>query len=155
MAYSGRFRPKNVAKYRGDANNITYRSLWELQLFKWLDSQPFIAEWNSEEIIIPYVCRTDGRPHRYFVDVWMKFKDGRILIVEVKPEKETKPPVTPKKKTMKYVEQVMTYAKNISKWEQAREYALDRGWTFEVWDENTLKKLGIRILSTKFPTKRK
>jgi hypothetical protein len=147
MAYSGRFRPKNIKKYRGDANNITYRSLWELQLFKWLDNQSFIEEWNSEEIIVPYICRTDGRPHRYFVDVWMKFKDGRILIVEVKPEKETKPPAVPKKKTMRYVEAVLTYAKNISKWEQASSYAKDRGWLFEVWTEKTLKGLGMTLLT--------
>jgi hypothetical protein len=40
----------------------------------------------------------------------------------------------------------MTYAKNISKWEAANAYALDRGWKFEVWTEETLKGLGIKIL---------
>jgi hypothetical protein len=40
----------------------------------------------------------------------------------------------------------MTYAKNISKWEAATEYASDRGWIFEIWDEDMLRKLGIKIL---------
>ena len=40
----------------------------------------------------------------------------------------------------------MTYAKNTSKWEAANQYAADRGWKFEVWTENTLKRLGIKIL---------
>lgn len=147
MAYSGRFVPKNLSKYRGNHSNITYRSLWERNLFRWLDAQPFIAEWCSEEIVIPYICKTDGKPHRYFVDVWMKFKDGRILIVEVKPEKETRPPATPKRKTARFIGEVMTYAKNISKWESAKEYAADRGWIFEIWTEKTLKGLGITLIT--------
>jgi hypothetical protein len=40
----------------------------------------------------------------------------------------------------------MTYAKNISKWEAAKEFAEDRGWSFEVWNEDFLKSLGIKIL---------
>lgn len=147
MTYQGRFIPKNPNKYRGNVGNIIYRSLWERQLMRWLDAQSFVAEWSSEEIIVPYICKTDGRPHRYFVDFWIKFVDGRTFIIEIKPEKETKPPVQPKRKTAKYLAEVMTYAKNISKWEAADEYAKDRGWKFEVWNEKMLKGLGIVLLT--------
>ena len=147
MAYSGRFVPKNPQKYRGDPTKVFYRSLWELQLLKWLDQNDFIEAYSSEEIIIPYRCRTDNRIHRYFVDMWVKFKDGRTFLIEVKPEKQTKPPVVPKRKTARYLEEVMTYAKNLSKWESAEEYAKDRGWIFEVWTEKTLKGLGLKLLT--------
>jgi len=146
MTYKGTFTPKNPSKYRGNVSNIVYRSLWERQLFRWLDEQSFVASWCSEEVVIPYRCKTDGRVHRYFVDVKFEFVDGRVMLIEVKPKKEVSPPKNPGKKTKRYITEVMTYAKNISKWEAATEYASDRGWIFEVWDEDMLRKLGIKIL---------
>ena len=113
---------------------------------KWLDLASFVKTWSSEETIIPYRCKTDGRIHRYFVDARVEFTDGRILLIEVKPKKESLPPKNPGRKTRKYITEVMTYAKNISKWEAANEYAADRGWVFEVWTEETLRGLGIKIL---------
>ena len=144
--YKGKFIPKNPHKYRGDVTNIVYRSLWERQLFRWLDDQSFIAHWSSEETVVPYRCKTDGRSHRYFVDVKAEFEDGRVILIEVKPKKEMEPPKTPKVKTRRYITEVMTYAKNISKWEAATQYAEDRGWKFEVWNEETLRSFGIKIL---------
>lgn len=146
MAYKGRFTPKNFQKYSGDPTNITYRSLWERQVFKWLDDQSMVTKWSSEEVIIPYICKTDGKPHRYFVDIKMTLADGRTFLVEVKPKKETTPPKKPTKKSRRYITEVMTYAKNQAKWEAAEEYAKDRGWKFEVWTEDTLKALGIRLI---------
>ena len=43
----------------------------------------------------------------------------------------------------------MTYAKNISKWEQAEKYCFVRGWEFKIFTEKTLKSLGIRLLPNK------
>lgn len=98
--------------------------------------------------MIPYRCKTDGQIHRYFVDVKMEFTDGRVFLIEIKPQRETEPPVNPGRKTKRYITEVMTYVKNTSKWEAAHEYAADRGWHFEVWTENTLKKLGIKLLTS-------
>jgi hypothetical protein len=85
--------------------------------------------------------------HRYFVDIKMQMEDGKTMLVEIKPHKETLPPKNPGRKTRKYITEVMTYAKNISKWEAAREFAADRGWEFVVWTENDLKNLGIKLLT--------
>ena len=56
----------------------------------------------------------------------------------------------PKKKsnrrTRRYISEVMTYGTNISKWEYAENYAKDRGWEFQIWTEDTLKEMGIKIL---------
>jgi hypothetical protein len=86
--------------------------------------------------------------HRYFVDVKLEFTDGRVYLIEIKPKKEIEPPKNPGRKTKRYITEVMTYAKNISKWEAAKEYAADRGWRFEVWHEDILKGLGIRLLTS-------
>ena len=53
MAYSGRYSIKNASKYKGDINNIIYRSLWEKVVFQWCDKNPKVKQWSSEEIIIP------------------------------------------------------------------------------------------------------
>lgn len=145
-SYRGKFSPKNPDKYRGDVMNIVYRSLWERQFFRWLDEQSFVKSWSSEEVVVPYRCKTDGQIHRYFVDVKFEFQDGRIMLIEIKPKKETVPPRNPGRKTRRFITEVMTYAKNISKWEAAKAYAKDRGWIFEVWDEDMLRSLGIKIL---------
>ena len=146
MAYKGKFTPKNPQKYVGDVKNIVYRSLWERNTFRWIDTNTKIKHWNSEELVIPYLCETDNRMHRYFMDLWFETTDGKTYIVEIKPKKQTQIPKTPKRKTRRYIKESLTYVKNQSKWKAASEFALDRGWHFEVWTEDTLKSLGIKIL---------
>jgi len=144
--YKGKYRPKNTKKYRGDPMKIVYRSLWERQAFRWLDGNPDILEWNSEEIVVPYRCKTDGKVHRYFTDLWIRFQDDQQYLIEIKPKKQTEPPKQPKRQSKRYITEVMAYAKNTSKWDAANEYCEKRGWIFQIWTEETLKKLGIKIL---------
>ena len=104
MSYSGRFIPKNPKKYNGDYNNIIYRSSWEARVMKYLDENPNVIWWSSEELIIPYKNPVDQKIHRYFPDfvVKTKKKDGKVMtyVLEVKPEKQTKKP-TQKRKTQR------------------------------------------------------
>lgn len=148
MTYKGKFRPKNRAKYKGDFENITYRSLWERNCFRFVDEHPDVLKWGSEIVIVPYRCKTDGRMHRYFTDLYIEFKSGQIYLIEIKPAKETTPPKPPKngRKTARFIKEVMTYAKNCSKWESAEKYCKERNYIFEIWTENSLKSLGIQIL---------
>lgn len=145
--YKGKYRPKNPGKYDGDYTAITYRSSWERAAFKWLDENDNVKKWSSEETIIPYRCKTDNKIHRYFVDLKVTFKTGQTYFIEIKPEKETKEPKARSRRTPSYIREVMTYVKNISKWEAAAEYAKDRNCIFEIWTENTLKGLGIKLLT--------
>ena len=147
MAYSGRYPIKEPQKYEGDYTKVFYRSLWERQVFKWCESNPQVIRWSSEETVIPYKCKTDNRIHRYFVDVKIKLETGETYLVEIKPKKETIAPKKPARQTKKYVNEVMTYVKNQSKWEAAEEYCMQRGWKFVVWTEDTLKSLGIKLLT--------
>lgn len=145
--YSGRYTVQNNSKYDGDPTRVFFRSLWERVTFKWADANPDVIKWCSEETVVPYICKTDGRAHRYFVDLKIKMSNGNTYLIEIKPKCQTVPPVQPKRKTSKYITEVMTYAKNISKWEAANKYAENQGWIFQVWTEDTLKNLGIRVLT--------
>lgn len=142
--YKGRFRPTNPKKYKGDLSEIVYRSSWELKFMKWCDSNDSVLEWGSEITVIPYRSPVDNKIHRYFVDFYIKVKDrsGNIkkYLIEIKPEKLTKPPPIPKKKTKRFIEEVFMYGTNQAKWKQANEYCLDKGWQFLVLTE---KDLGI------------
>jgi hypothetical protein len=151
--YKGKYRPVNIHKYSGDHTAVTYRSSWERAVFKWLDCNENVVKWNSEETVIPYRCKTDNKAHRYFVDVKIIFKNGATYLIEIKPKKETLAPKTSASKSKRYITEVMTYVKNTSKWEAANCYCADRGWIFEVWTEDTLKSLGIPILSNEVKRK--
>jgi hypothetical protein len=148
MAYKGKYKVQNPGKYAGNPANVEFRSLWERQAFRWLDeNNSAIKRWSSEEIIVPYRCKTDGKFHRYFVDLYIEFANGKKLLVEIKPKKEMSPPKVPKRKTKRFVNQVMAYVKNTSKWEAATMFAESRKWKFEVWNEFDLKALGIVLLT--------
>lgn len=141
MSYKGWFKPKNPSKYKGDANNIVYRSNWELRVMKHLDDNPAILWWASEELPIKYVSPVDNKVHRYFPDfiVRTKRKDGseQTLILEVKPYKQTLMP-TQKRKTKRYLTEVATYAVNQAKWKAADLFCKEHGWQFKLITENEL-----------------
>lgn len=145
MSYSGRYRPSNYVKYKGDPTNVIYRSLWELKFMRYCDLNENVLEWGSEEISIPYVSPKDNRIHRYFPDFYIKIKkrDGSIQksLIEVKPLKQTKKPnMNPKRKTKTWLNEVVTYGVNQAKWKAATEFCEDRMWTFQILTE---KELGI------------
>ena len=151
MVYSGLYKAKNVSKYKGDHTNIIYRSLWEKAVFQWCDKNPKVKGWSSEEIVVPYYYDVDKKYHKYYVDVKIVFED-KTLLVEIKPEKETLPPVGAKR-TKRYITEGLTYVKNMNKWEAADSYAKDRGWEFQVWTEKTLQEM--KLLSKPVPGKLK
>lgn len=142
MAYSGRYKVKNIKKYSGDPDKVVYRSSWEKACFQWCDTNPNVVKWSSEEVVVPYKWDIDKKMHRYFVDLKITFKDNKTLLVEIKPDKETAPPKRPDK-SKRYIGEAMTYVKNMNKWEAANNYAKDRGWEFQIWTEETLYSMKI------------
>ena len=142
MAYSGRYRVKNIKKYRGDPDKVVYRSLWEKYCFEYCDRSEEVLTWSSEEIVIPYYYEVDKKYHRYYVDLFIKYKN-RSILVEIKPKKETQQPVRKNVKSPRYINEALTYVKNRNKWTYAESFAKDRGWGFEIWTEETLQSMGI------------
>lgn len=141
--YKGWFKPTNPSKYKGDANNIIYRSSWERRVMKWLDEHPDVIWWGSEELYIPYRSPIDNKVHRYFPDfiAKMRQKNGLVMtyIIEVKPLAQTKQPVQ-KKKTRKYLQEAATYVVNQEKWKAADIFCQEHGWKFMIMTE---KELGL------------
>jgi len=140
--HQGRFHPQNPQKYKGDVNNIIYRSSWELKFMQWCDRNENIMEYGSEEFWIPYVSPVDNRVHRYFPDFIIKVKENneeiKTYVIEVKPKRQTVPPKQKSRVTKSYLYEVQTYAVNQSKWNAADEWCKDRKLEFKVITEQEL-----------------
>jgi len=143
MSYKGWFTPKHRSKYKGDSDNVVYRSSWELRVMKWLDENPSVIWWASEELIIKYRSPLDQKIHRYFPDfiVRLKQKNGAesTVVIEIKPQKQTVKPEQ-KRKTKRYLQEAATYAVNQEKWRAADLFCKEHGWQFKVLTE---KDIGI------------
>jgi hypothetical protein len=140
--HQGRFNPRNPEKYKGDVRNIIYRSSWELKFLQWCDRNENILEYGSEEFFIPYLDPTTNKVRRYFPDAYVKIQEanGKIkkYIVEIKPLRQTQPPVAGKKKKQTLITEARTYEKNIAKWEAARQWCDDRMLEFKIITEKDL-----------------
>lgn len=138
----GKYKPKNPNKYAGDPSNIVYRSSWEHKVCVYLDHNPNVLEWASEEIVIPYISPKDNRYHKYYPDFLIKVRqaDGKhqTILIEVKPYAQTQPPKQRSRKTKKFLNEVLTYGVNQAKWEAAYKYCIDRSWKFQILTEKEL-----------------
>lgn len=119
-AIRGRYRPKNAWKYNGKINRITYRSLWERRFMLYCDRSDQVLKWSSEELHIPYISPKDDRWHNYYPDFMVNTRDGRIILVEIKPHYQKK------------------WKVNQAKWAAAQEYCDSKGYEFKVMTEQEL-----------------
>lgn len=142
--YKGRYKVKKPNKYAGDHTNVIYRSGWERWAFKWCENNPDIKSWCSEETVIPYISAIDNKYHRYFVDLKITMKDGRVILVEIKPEKQTMPPKS-RRRTKKHISESLEYVRNQCKWNAASQFCKDNGYEFQIWTEKTLKSMGMKF----------
>lgn len=152
MAYKGKFTSfKNPSKYVGDIENVTFRSLWERNVMIWLDQNPNVKEWASEEFYLKYDNPITGKLSKYYPDFYVKMIDGTYRVIEVKPEKELSRPAEPKRKTKNYVNEVSTWLVNQEKWKTAKMFCEKHDMSFEIWTENTLDEIGIQKKNTTVP----
>lgn len=141
----GRYTLRNPDKYVGDKSNVCYRSSWELKMMRYLDENPAILKWGSEELIIHYVNKVDNRVHRYFPDfvIQYKNKNGEVknAVVEIKPKAQTRPPQLPPggKQNKRYINEMVTYMTNESKWLAAKDWCSHNNWDFIILTEDELK----------------
>ena len=125
---------KNPQKFKG-RRPITMRSSWEIEfVLKFLDINPSVLEWKSEDIIIYYTYDIDKKIHRYFPDFWVKIinKDKEIkqMLIEIKPQKDLQ--IAKNKKNFE------TYIKNQNKFESAKKYAEINNMEFVILTEKEL-----------------
>lgn len=140
--HQGIFTPTNPQKYLGDVSKITFRSSWELKVMMWCDKNQSVLAWNSEELIIDYYSPVDQRNRRYFVDfvVRMRNNEGVVedLILEIKPYKETIPPVKGNKKSKTWLKEAYNWEVNKCKWEAATNFAKANNMKFIILNEYDL-----------------
>lgn len=134
-----KYKLKNPEKYNANANDVVYRSSWEHRYFVYCDTNPNILKWASEAVVIPYVSPVDGRVHRYFMDIWMKYKtkSGTVeeALIEIKPYDQTQPPKAQKRKTKAFENRIKTYAINQAKWKATQSFCQKRNMKFGILTE--------------------
>lgn len=123
-AIRGRYKPKNKSKYLGNANKITYRSMWERRFMLYCDRSPQISFWSSEEIHIPYLSPKDDRYHNYYPDFYIEYTDKegefRQAVIEIKPHYQR------------------SYKVNKAKWAACEAYCTERHFDFHILTEKEL-----------------
>ncbi len=133
--YHGIFIPIHPEKLLSN-KKITYRSSWEFNFMKFLDTHNSVLNWMSEGIEIPYFCPITQTIHNYIPDfvVVYKDRDGKQIVemIEIKPYKETGAKKSKSERTQ------MIVARNLAKWEQAKSFCEQRGMSFRVLTENEL-----------------
>ena len=136
----GYFIPRNPDKYVGDVSKVRYMSSYELRAFQFLDGNPNVLRWGSEEIAIPYIKPTTGRVHKYYPDLWIEYKStsGTIIqeIIEIKPKSQTKRSRSKNPKTKLYED--LTLAVNLAKWESAKKFCDKYGIKFRILTEDSI-----------------
>lgn len=134
----GVYKPVNSMKFKG-AKHPRYLSSWELKFFKWCDRNPYVVQWSSESVHIPYMSPVDGKMHRYLVDNTVHIREGDKLVkylIEIKPSKQTRPPSqhgNKKRSTMIY--EAAQWGVNQAKWDSARRWANKNGYIFQIVTE--------------------
>lgn len=144
----GYYTPTNKEKFDFDNRKIIYRSDWELKFLIYCDNNKVVKKCLSEPFYIKYLNPIDGKVHRYFVDFYVEFANGKGVdkwLVEVKPKRHTQKPKKPKRKTAKglktFITMYKTYKINIAKFIAASEFAAMHGMNFGVIEvvNNSLK----------------
>jgi len=135
----GIYTPVNSSKFLG--TRAIYRSGLELKFFKFCDLNENVLQWGSENIIVPYVSPLDGNVHRYYVDNYVVIKEGDAIkkyLIEIKPSKQTKPPITKYKKKTNLIYEQKQYIINSAKWDAAKKYCTTKGLQFLILTEKDL-----------------
>jgi len=101
---------------------IKYRSGYELKAYEYLDKDDSVSMYFAEPFKIPYNY-SKRTIKNYIPDLLIVYLDGKIKLVEIKPQYKTGT------KT------------NKAKFASAEQYCAKNNLIFEVWTENTLKEL--------------
>ncbi len=137
--HQGFYKPINPKKYIGNLDNLIFRSSLEKKWFRFFDLHNSIVQWKCEETIVTYVSPLDGRSHRYYIDVYIKYINKKNVVkealIEIKPLSQVSRPKIPKYKTKSFIHQVNTYLVNEAKWNQAKKVAVENDMDFKILTE--------------------
>ena len=111
-----------------------------MKFFLFCDLNPRVIKWGAEVTTIPYICKTDGKLHKYHIDNKIILKDDKgnleTHLIEIKPFNQTiEPKISKRKKRATMLYESFQYLKNVSKWESAEEYCLKNGFGWIILTE--------------------
>lgn len=131
----GTFVPTNPDKYVGNGP-ITYRSAWELTFMNLCDQHPYVLQWASESIKIPYQDPFTGKTRNYIPDFLILYVDAQgnkhAELIEIKPLSQSIPEAARSKKDQEAL------ILNEAKWQAAYAWCRANGAKFRVMTENQL-----------------
>lgn len=116
------YRGTKKGKFFSKKNNkdIFYGSSYELRAFNILEQIAEVENYDRCSFYIPYNFK--GSNKKYIPDIEVNYKDGTKEIIEVKPKA------------------LISIGKNSFKFEALKNYCLDKGFCFSIWDETFLFK---------------
>jgi len=126
-----RKRKKKGRYHRGThsspiAGECKYRSGWEQKYMEYLDSDPNIVAWSYEKLAIEYVSNQRTKKIRkYYPDFQVEYKDGKKIIVEIKPSRK------------------LGQATVVKKIRAAKEWCTAHDLTYKILTEIELKDMGL------------
>ena len=137
----GFYVPTNPDKYTGQLP-IRCLSSWEIKVCKMFDLNPNVLQWSSESVGIKYVHPLKSAATgttviaTYYPDYTVVYidKNGKRHkeIVEVKPKRQAFMEAAKSKK------EKLDVILNTAKWQAARAFAAQSGFTFRVITENDI-----------------
>ena len=136
----GIYKPHNPNKYKGSSLPM-FRSQWECRFMRFLDFNPSVIEWISEEPLIPYLNPNTGTVWQYHPDMVIRLQTQsgiKTQMIEIKPKKSTIPPITEGKRSKTIIYEAMAWRQNCAKWAAARQYCSQHGWEFKILTEKEL-----------------
>jgi len=108
------------------AGECKYRSGWEQKYMVYLDDNPDVTSWSYEKLVIEYVSNKKTKKIRkYYPDFQIEYKDGRKVVIEIKPSRR------------------LLQASIIKKTEAAKAWCQVNGMTYEILTEIELKDIGL------------
>ena len=124
--HKGVYSVVNRQKYMGKKLPI-FRSSWEFAYCRHCDYSHKVAKWATECVIIPYYDPVAQKTRKYFIDFMIVDHDKRVTLIEIKPHRQTRPPVNSKKKSKKtLLTESATFETNKAKWKAAEEFCAKR-----------------------------
>ena len=108
------------------AGDCKYRSGWEQKYMEHLDADETVASWSYEKLIIEYVSNQKTKKVRkYYPDFQIEYKDGKKVVVEIKPSRK------------------LGQLTVIKKIRAAKEWCTTHNMTYKVLTEIELKDMGL------------
>lgn len=108
------------------AGECKYRSGWEKKYMDYLDADSSVLSWSYEKLAIEYVSnQRTKKVRKYYPDFQIEYKDGRKVIVEIKPSRK------------------LQHITVIKKVRAAKEWCTVHNFVYKILTEIELKDLGL------------